>query len=114
MRTIKQVEEEVKEIEHRLKTEELKKSVSTKLRKKIQYLRHCIMYIETSPSPAYMKEEIKKVETKIGLRMAQFVLEGVEAMPKSVVSKLKREHEKKYEVPKLREQIKTLRYILKN
>lgn len=114
MRTIKQVNEEIKEIEHRLKTEELKKSVSTKLRKRIQYLKHCVMYIETNPSPQYMKDEIKKVETKVNLRMAQFVLEGVEAMPKSVVSKLKREHEKKYEIPKLKEQIKTLKYILKN
>lgn len=114
MRTIKQVNEEIKEIEHRLKTEELKKSVSTKFRKRIQYLKHCVMYIETNPSPQYMKDEIKKVETKVNLRMAQFVLEGVEAMPKSVVSKLKREHEKKYEIPKLKEQIRTLKYILKN
>lgn len=114
MRTVKQVKDEIKEIEHRLQTEELKKAVNTKLRKRIQYLRHCIMYIETNPSPQFIKDEIKKVETKIDLRMNQFVLDGIEQMPKSVVAKLRREHEKMYEIPKLKEQVKTMKYILKN
>lgn len=112
MRTIKQVNEEIKEIENRLNTEELKKSVSTKLRKRITHLRKCKMYIETNPSTQYMNDEIKKIETKISLRLACFILEGVDAMPKSLVNKLKREFEKEYDIPKLREQVKTIRYIL--
>ena len=112
MRTIKQVNEEIKEIENRLNTEELKKAVSTKLRKRILLLRQCAMYIETNPSPQYMKDEIKKIETKISLRLENFTLEGVGAMPKSLANKLRREFEKEYDIPKLRQQVKTIRYIL--
>lgn len=91
----------------------MKKSAATKLRKKIPFFKMCIMYVESNPSEQFVKKEIDRVETKINLRMAQFVLDEYKELDKKTVAKLKREHEKKYEIPHLREQVRTLRFLLK-
>lgn len=118
MKDIPSINQEINDITFRLtkSTEELKKGEENKLRKRIPFLKHCIMYLESGPNPQFLKAEISKVETKINLRMGQFPLDQYQSdgVDKKTVSRLRREHEKKYEIPKLREQVRTLRYLLKS
>lgn len=106
--------EELNDVTYKL-TKKLfeKKSEETKLRKRIPFLRLCIMYIEENPDHQYLRQEISKIETKITLRMNQFVLDDYKEVDKKTVNKLKKDHEKKYEIPHLREQVRTLRFLLK-
>lgn len=112
MKTVRQLQNELSDLKVKIEQEDDKKK-EKKLRKKIPYLNTCIMYLESNPDELFIKQEIEKVETKINLRMQQFILDDIENKPKSLVSKLKRQHEKQYDIPKLREQVRTLRYLLK-
>ena len=113
MKTIADIQREIADIKHEIENTEMKKAAETKLRKRIAYLRTCVLYLETNPSPSFLKAEIEKVENKISLRMVGFSLDGSLGMTKSFVLKLKKAYEKQYDVPKLREQVKTMRFLLK-
>jgi hypothetical protein len=116
MKTIKELQQELKDAEYAIHHDkELKPSAIKKLRKRVPFLRTCIKYIESGPSAIFMKQEIEKVENKINLRMVQFPLDDYQSqnLDKKTVSRLKKEHENKYEIPHLREQVRTLRFLLK-
>ena len=113
MKTIQELNEEIKNITYEIQNEEMKPSVEKRLRKRIPYLKTCIRYLEENPNAAYMRSEIEKIQTKINLRMNEFPLDSYEDMDKKTVAKLRRDHEKKYQVPHLKEQVKTLKFLLK-
>lgn len=113
MKTIPELQKELKDVEYSIQNDEMKPAAERKLRKRIPFLRTCIKYIETNPSQSFMKSEIEKVENKINLRMGQFCLDDYQDLDKKTVNKLRKQHEKKYEVPHLREQVRTLRFLLK-
>jgi hypothetical protein len=113
MKTIADIQREIADIKHEIENTEMKKAAENKLRKRIAYLRTCVLYLETNPSPSFLKEEITKLETKITLRMANFSITDAEAKPKTYLGKIKKAYEKQFDVPKLREQIKTMRFLLK-
>lgn len=113
MKTIPELKAEVKDIEYKIHHEEMKPAAQKRLRKRIPFLKTCIMYLEEKPDHQYMRSEIQKIETKITLRMNQFVLDDYKEVDKQTVNKLKKAHEKKYEIPHLREQVRTLRFLLK-
>lgn len=113
MKTIQDCQKEIDEIKKRIENEELKKGVESKLRKRVSWLRVCIKYLETNPDHLFIRKEIIRVEDMITRRMILFILDDAEKIPKGVASKLKREHEKKYEIPKFREQVRTMRFLLK-
>src|SRR5688572_10103214 len=114
MKTIPELKQELLEVKHRIQNEELKRGEENKLRKRLPFLKTCIMYLEEKPNPAYMKDEIKKIQTKIDLRMNEFPLDDYFELDKKTVAKLRRDHEKKFQIPHLREQVKTLKFLLKN
>ncbi len=113
MKTTSELHQEIKDIEYSIRHEEMKPAVEKRLRKRIPFLKTCIAYVETNPSQTFMKSEVEKVENKIRLRMAQFSLDDYQELDKKTVTKLRKEHEKKYEIPHLREQLKTLKFLLK-
>lgn len=113
MKTIADIQREIADIKHEIENTEMKKAAETKLRKRIAYLRTCVLYLETNPSPSFLKDEIEKLETKISLRMINFSIADADIKPKTVLSKIKKEYEKQFDIPKLRDQIKTIRYLLK-
>lgn len=113
MKKIDQLEGELRDIKHSIENEVLKPAQEKRLRKRIPYIRHCIKYLESEPKESFVKSEIQKCEDKITIRMSHFVLNNVEELDKKTVTKLKKAHEKLHEIPKLREQVRTLRYILK-
>jgi len=121
MKTIPQLNKEINEITEVLIAERnrrsddktMKKSEVSKLNKKLVFLRFCIKYLETNPDHLFIRKEIGRVENMITSRMVLFVLDDAENKPKSLVNKLKKQHENKYEIPKFREQVRTMRFLLK-
>lgn len=115
MKTVKELTEEIADIKYKIQNEEMRPSAEKRLRKRIPFLNTCIAYIETNPSRDFIKKQLGDCENKINLRMNQFPLDEYQSngLTKPTVLKLKREHEKKYEIPHLREQVKALRFLLK-
>lgn len=113
MRTIKEMLVEIADIKHDIETREMKKPEETRLRKRVAFLRTCIRYIETNPDENFISDQIKMVESKINLRMKGFNEDAFNGLAKSEVSKMRRAYEKEYEIPKLRNQVKTMRFLLK-
>lgn len=118
MKTAKELEVELSEVKQQIiEWDKTHDKPNRKLRKRIPFLKLCIMYMEENPSKEFMKSEIEKVENKINLRMVAFPLDEYMAkdppMEEPTIRKLRMAHEKKYEVPHLREQARTLRFLLK-
>lgn len=111
MKTIATIQQDIKDITYRIQHVELKKGEEKRLRKRIPFLKTCIMYLESEPKRDFIKQEIERIGTKIDLRMAEFVLDETN-VDKRTANRLKRQHEKKYDIPHLKEQLRTLRFIL--
>lgn len=121
MKTVQEVNEEINDISLTLQAERGRKSEDklfkpaevNRMKKRIAWLKEIKMYLETQPTAAFIKKECERLENSISLRMMYFVLDGAESLPKTTITKLKRDHEKKHDIPKLRQQVKTMRFILK-
>jgi hypothetical protein len=114
MKTIAQIKQKKADIKHSIESgKTLTAAGEKRLRKKIPFLNTCILYLETNPQPSFIKSELEQTEAKITILMSRFVLNNVDEIPKSEVSRMRREHEKKYGIKILREQIKTLIFLLK-
>lgn len=117
MKTIIELKDELTDIKYRIQNEEMKPAAEKRLRKRIPFLNHCIQYIESNPSRDFVKKQLQDCETKISLRMNQFPLDEYMAaeppMDKPTIRKLRTAHEKKCEIPHLRDQVRALRFLLK-
>ena len=116
MKTIKEIKDEFSEIEARINNkhkEELKPAIERRLRKRISFLNTCIMYLEHQPSASFIKSEIEKVRAKIDRRMGLFIFDDG-MVDKKTVSKMRKAHEKQYEVPHLRDQLYALKFLIKD
>lgn len=121
MKTVQEVNEEINEISLTLQAERGRKSEDklfkpaeiSRMKKRIAWLKEIKMYLDTQPTAAFIKKECERLENSISLRMMYFVLDGAEALPKTTITKLKRDYEKRHDIPKLRQQVKTMRFILK-
>ena len=113
MRTVNNLQAEIREVYSTIENgKDLKPSEFKKLRKRFTWLRTCVMYLETLPNETSLRRQIEVVESKINLRMlAQPEIPDNITRPQ--VTKMKREYEKSSGVTLLREQARTLRYLLK-
>lgn len=120
MRKIQDVKNELSDVREEIKILQKVDKADVRrakaLKKRIPVLNQCMMYLESEPTESFIRQEISRVENKITLRMNQFPLDHYQQtnVDPRTVNKLKRDHEKKYDVPKLREQVRTLRFLLKN
>lgn len=116
MKTKKEISDEYSQISDRIRNknkEELKPAVERRLRKRISFLNTCTMYLDHEPSIAFIKSEIEKVRAKIDRRMGLFIFDDV-MVDKKTVAKMRRAHEKLYEVQHLRDQLYALKFIIKD
>lgn len=113
MKTVTELKQDISDIKYQIQNEDMKPAAEKRLRKRIPFLNMCIAYIESNPDPAFVKGELVKVQAKIDLRMNMFSLAGIDEMDRPSVTKLRKAHEKTYEVPHLREQVKALKFLLK-
>lgn len=113
MKQIKDVKSEISDIKHKIEAGVLD-TEEKRLRKKIPFLRKCILYLETEPREEFLKSEIDRICEMINTRIEMFKEpHNADKLSKKDLSKLKKAHEKEWEVPKLRMQLKTLNYLLK-
>lgn len=118
MKTVKELKDEIADIKYKIQNQEMKAAVEKRLRKRIPFLSTCIAYVESEPSRDFVKKQLGDCENKISLRMRLFPLDQYMAedskVDKPTIRKLKMAHEKKYEIPHLRDQVRALRFLLKN
>lgn len=113
MKTIKEIQEDLVAIKEQITDGGLKPAEERRLRKRIPFLNMCIMYLEHNPPLSFLNSEHKKVQTKIDRRMALFIFDDLK-VDKKTVAKMRKAHEKQYEVAHLREQLKALKFLIKD
>lgn len=103
MITIKELESQIKVISDEIFNTQLKKADETRLRNKISFLRQCIMYLKSNPSAEFVCSEINRLDKKISAIMSR--------VPDSFNKESLKEFKKMYDIPKLRTQLRTLRFL---
>jgi len=81
------------------------------LRKRVAYLRYILLYLESLPSEEYLKKEKEKMSNRIGLLMLNYQPLD-ERFTKAQVSKHKKNHEKEMGVTKIKDQLKTIDFLI--
>ena len=85
-----------------------------RLKKKLQYLKLCLLYVETHPKKEFLEKEKERLIHRVALIQDQFILpENHERMAKSELTKIKKQFESKMEVPKIKTHLSTINFLLK-
>lgn len=114
MITINDVNEELKKLydPNIAYNQNIKKGKQRKeFQKRAVFLKNIKLYLERSPTSSFIKSEIERIENRIELLMNQFFAIHIAYNPS--MSPLRRKYEKENDIPKLKMQLKTLRFILK-
>jgi len=113
MKKIVEIKNEISDIKHKIEEEGVLQSQEKRLRKKVPLLRKCILYLETEPSEDFCKSEVDRICKAINKRMELFAPINEEKLTKKDLAKARKDHEKEWDIPKMRMQLKTLNYLLK-
>lgn len=105
MKTLLDVKSDIAALTESLPTLKKKKQESAK--KKILFLNQILLYLESMPDDGFVKNEIIRLENRINAILNQFD-PTLYKDPKPA----KMKYEKDMKIPRLREQVRTLRYIL--
>jgi hypothetical protein len=104
----------IKEIdtERGCQTKESDRAVK-KLESRLEYVKTCLLYIESAPQEGYLEKERSRLENRVNLFMEGYVGIDAERFSKSEVTKHRKEYEKEMGIPKLRKWLSTLNFLLK-
>lgn len=116
MKTAKELKSEMKEVLEAMefqKKKDDKKSANAirRLKGKLEYLKLCLLYIESKPSEEFVKKEKERLTNRINAFMELYKVP--ESWGKTLKARHKREYEKDMGVFKLRKQLSTIHFILK-
>ena len=107
MRTLLDIKTEITEILSARKEELTKRQISRN-RNRVAFLNHISMYLENNPDELYLGREIGRIENRMKLIYDQYPGEW------SLVDKdTKKKYEQENDIPKLRLQLRVLRFIKK-
>ncbi|MET7253441.1 hypothetical protein [Dyadobacter fermentans] len=85
-------------------------------KKRIEYLNECVLYLETSPTEEFLEREVKRLEANIVYIDKQFdkwlSRQHFSAQAPHQRQKSKKTFEKESGIPKLRQQLKTIEFLL--
>lgn len=112
MKTIKQLQKEIEEIKQSLEINQFTTVVKNRHLNRIAFLKTCIMYLQANPERAFVHSELTRCEEKLKLRESAFDESKYADVTRSQLTKLRNEHEKTYDIPKLKTEIKTLEFLL--
>jgi hypothetical protein len=112
MITKAKIDNEINELNTRLREEEMKKVAENRVRKRLAMLRECLSYLETNPKEEFVRQQLEEVGYKIERRMSQFDEQKWKDKDLRDLKKAKKEHEKEFGVPRLREQEGALKYLI--
>lgn len=115
MRTLLEVKTEIAEIlsmaEH-----EADSKIRSRYRKRLAYLAIIKNYLTDIPSVDYVRYELKKLNHLLSVvtnRWLEWLAEQQAEIPKITLSEAKKKFDKEYDIPKMKLQIRALKYILK-
>lgn len=115
MKTIQEIRKEIQGIESQLQESCTDRERIT-MYKKIEKLRACILYLETSPRVEFIQSERRDLSRVIESRGKIidnfFSAESYQKMTKSALTKLRKEQERINDIPRLKVQLETLNYLL--
>lgn len=83
----------------------------TKIKNRISVVRDAIIYLELKPRQEFIDKELEKLRAEALKIRASFICES-DNMTTSFVSKLRKQHEDKYDMQKIKDQIKFLELIV--
>lgn len=96
-----------------LKTSPPMKTVEmNRILNRVSLLKTCVMYLESNPQEEFIKCEIERVKDRIDKISDGFYHPNKDNMALKDFGKLKKDFEKLYNVPKLKVQLSTLKFIL--
>lgn len=119
MKTIKDIQQEIEDLHtiiNGLKESKYKKDVALVKNRisRIRELRKYIFYLETNPSEEYLQKEYLKIQNRINdIKKRRPVIENPERFTRSQLTAMKKEFEKYWKLPKMRQQLDVINYILK-
>jgi hypothetical protein len=79
------------------------------IRSRLLFLKTCKLYLETKPNPDFIKFEIESLQYKINLLSERF--DSWRAGRTGTYAQLNREYNSLNEIPKMKMQLKTLKYL---
>lgn len=109
MKTIEIITEEMND----LMAIDRKKSTArqlSKARKRVYFLTLCRNYLETSPTDEFLQAEEKRLQQIINNVGSRFTGEFATLASENAA---KKEFNKKYDIPKYKDQLKVIRFLLK-
>lgn len=106
MRTLAEVNEELSKL---LETNraDTKRTVLSRILKRIEFLKLIKNYLTESPTEEFITKEIQRIEDRINALIALFNPKAYKE-PKTAMQKFERDNG----IPKLRDQLRALRFIL--
>jgi hypothetical protein len=106
MRRLEEVNEEISKL---LETNrrETKRTVLSRILKRLEFLKLIKNYLTENPTEEFVSKEIARIENRINALMALFDAKAYKE-PKKAMEKFERDNG----IPKLREQLRALRFIL--
>lgn len=116
MKTTKELKSEMKEVLEAMefqKKKDDKKSANAikRLKAKLDYLKMCLLYIESNPSVEFIIKEKERLTNRINAFMELYKVP--EDWGKTMKSNHRKAYEKDMGIPKLRKQLSTIHFILK-
>lgn len=117
MKTVQQIKEEVNSLIENHKEKERKAATSKKkvpsIKSKLDFLKMCRLYLETNPSPEFLKSEVKRMEDIVSSKESQFKEWTVPHELKSQsINKQKAAFFREVGVSDIKKRIKTVKYLL--
>lgn len=111
MKTINDIKGEIKAIENTPVSDikEMKPAKWKRELKRLELLRLLVIYLETNPKEEFIKSEIDRLEVIMNNRA--FDPDEFEKLPQKEITRLRNEHETKFEIKKMRQQQKVLKYL---
>lgn len=117
MKTLKEVKDEINEIlgfnyKTILPSQVAKQQAKNRKRLKFLILMKC--FLEGDPSKTLLRGQLEKVENTIEIAMTRFSFQQFQNMSAAEVAKKRKDYEKAEDIPKMKEQVKVLKFLLKN
>lgn len=117
MQTLEKVTNEwqsqIVQITTAVKNEE-KDSIVNRMKRRRDFLRVCVHYLESNPSEDFIKKEETRLENRINMYMKEYQPLDETKSSKKECTAHRVEYQKEMGIPKLRIQLKTLYYLLKD
>jgi hypothetical protein len=110
MITIKEVEDEMLDLQE-TDTESMKKQEINRLRKRMLFLRSIRTYLETKPTDYFVISELAKTKKLITALLGRFSHGKI--TNSNIITAMKKNYEKENGIPKMRDHVRALQYLLK-